>query len=245
MQDVYYEQETGMRLIKGLLAPAPFLLGAAILLLAPAGLLTGVWSWPRAWTFLAGLTIVQCAGSAILALARPASFAVRQQGLIAPRERRQPLIDAIGSVAYGFCLMAWLVFIPLDVFRLHLLAAPAPALSFTGGLAALAGVVVTNLAIAQNRFAAPTIHDQGEEGQEVIQTGLYSLIRHPLYAGNLLLFAGAALWLGSYAALIATTVFLAATLARIVIEEAYLRELLPGYAAYARRVRGRLIPFLL
>ena len=234
-----------MRLIKGLLAPAPFLLGAALLLLTPAGLLTGVWSWPRAWIFLAGLTLLQCAGSAILALARPASFAVRQTGLVAPKERAQPWIDAVGSVAYGLCIMGWLAFIPLDVFRLRLLAAPAPAISAAGGLAAIAGVIITNLAIAQNRFAAPTIHDQGAEGHAVIQTGLYGLVRHPLYAGNLLLFAGAALWLGSYAALIATTVFLAATLARIVIEEAYLREHLPDYAAYAHRVRGRLIPFLL
>jgi protein-S-isoprenylcysteine O-methyltransferase Ste14 len=234
-----------MTVIKGLLAPAPVIAAAALLLVAPAGWLAGAWTWPRAWIFLAVFAAAQCAASATLAVVRPAAFAVRQQGLIAPRERRQPLIDAVGSVAYAIWITAWLAFIPLDVFRLHLLAAPASAMSAAGGLAAIAGVLITNLAIAQNRFAAPTIHDQGQEGQVVIQTGLYGLVRHPFYAGNLLLFAGAALWLGSYAALIATTVFLGATLARIVIEEAYLRELLPDYAAYARRVRGRLIPFLL
>ena len=62
--------------------------------------------------------------------------------------------------------------------------------------------------------------------------------------GNLLLFAGAALWLGSTAALIGVSVHLAATLARIRIEEAFLRENLPDYAAYAARVRARLIPFV-
>lgn len=234
-----------MAVIKGLLAPMPVILAAALLLLAPARVLTGAWIWPSAWIFLAGLGLVQCVASVMLAVARPAAFSVRQQGLIAPPGRRQPLIDAVGSVAYWICIMAWLVFIPLDVFRLHLLATPNTLVSAAGGLAAIAGVAITYLAIAQNRFAAPTIHDQSKEGQAVIQTGLYGWVRHPFYAGNLLNFAGAALWLGSYAALIATAVFLAATLARIVIEEAYLRERLPDYATYARRVRGRLIPFLL
>ena len=54
-----------------------------------------------------------------------------------------------------------------------------------------------------------------------------------------------ALALGSYAALIAASFFLIMTLARIVIEEAFLRKALPDYAAYAARVRARLIPYLL
>ena len=56
---------------------------------------------------------------------------------------------------------------------------------------------------------------------------------------------GAALWLGSLAATLATGVHLAATLARIAIEEDFLRKQLPEYGAYARRVRARLIPFVL
>jgi protein-S-isoprenylcysteine O-methyltransferase Ste14 len=105
--------------------------------------------------------------------------------------------------------------------------------------------VIAQLAIAQNRYAAPTIHDQSAEGQQVIDTGLYGVVRHPLYAGLLLVYPGAALWLGSSAAAVASLGFLAMTLARIVIEERWLREHLPDYAAYARRVRGRLIPYLL
>lgn len=234
-----------MTIVRGALAPIPFVLAAGLLLLAPAGILAGAWGWPRAWAFLAVLCVVQCAASVTLALARPAAFAVRQQGLIAPRERRQPLIDAIGSVVYVICIAAWFAFIPLDVFSLRLLHAPPLPVSAVGGLIAISGIVIANVAIGQNRFAAPTIHDQGDEGQEVIQTGLYGLVRHPFYAGNLLFFAGAALWLGSYAALIATVVFLVATLGRIVVEEAYLRESLSDYAAYTRRVRSRLIPFIL
>ncbi|MDB5424114.1 MAG: hypothetical protein JWQ29_1530, partial [Phenylobacterium sp.] len=65
------------------------------------------------------------------------------------------------------------------------------------------------------------------------------------YAGMLLIYAGMALWLGSYAALIGVSVFLFMTLARIVVEEGYLRKTLPAYAGYARGVRSRLIPYLM
>jgi protein-S-isoprenylcysteine O-methyltransferase Ste14 len=142
-------------------------------------------------------------------------------------------------------MMAWFAFIPIDLFRLRLLPPPSAAISAAGAAATIAGVVVAYAAIAQNRFAAPTIHDQTLDGQQVIDTGLYAVVRHPFYAGMLLVYAGAALWLGSYAALIGASGFLILTLARIVIEEAYLRQALPAYAAYARRVRGRLIPYLL
>lgn len=234
-----------MRLIKGLLAPLPMLAIAAALLLAPAGLAAGVWTWPRAWGFLALFGAASMAGQAYLAVAAPASFQVRRQGLVAAKDKRQPLIDAVGSVVYALFMAAWFAFIPLDVFRLRLLPAPSLALSILGAVMTLAGVVIVHAAIAQNRYAAPTIHDQSGEGQRVIDTGLYGLVRHPFYAGMLLVYAGMALWLGSFAALIGASGFLIMTLARIVIEEAYLREHLPDYAAYAGRVRGRLIPFLL
>ena len=121
--------------------------------------------------------------------------------------------------------------------------APGAAVVTAGAGMALAGLAFSYLAIAQNRYAAPTIHQQA--GQRLIDTGLYAVVRHPFYAGMLLVYAGTALWLGSYAAAVASTAFLVMTLARIVIEEAHLRRALPGYGAYARRVRGRLIPFLL
>jgi protein-S-isoprenylcysteine O-methyltransferase Ste14 len=234
-----------MPVLRGLLAALPVIFAMTALLLLPAGMVSGVWSWPRAWWFLATFGVLSLAGSVTLAVARPASFKVRQQGVIAAKEKRQPLIDALGSVFYALCIVAWLAFIPVDVFRLRLLPAPAAAISAAGGAAAIAGVIIAYVAIAQNRFAAPTIHDQTQDGQRVIDTGLYAVVRHPFYAGMLLIYAGVALWLGSYAALICASGFLILTLARILVEEAYLRRTLPSYAGYARRVRSRLIPYLL
>ena len=234
-----------MRALWGLLSPLPVVAVLAAVLLATPGLLAGVWEWPRAWVFLAAYGGGCALASGLLAVLRPDSFRVRQQGIVARAEKKQPLIDALGVVLFTAFALGWLAFIPLDVFQLKLLPPPPAAVRVAGIVAVMLGVCVSYVAIGQNRFAAPTIHDQSAEQQRVIQTGLYSVVRHPFYAGNLLVYAGAPLWLGSYAGSIASIGFLFLTLARILIEERYLREHLPDYAAYARRVRSVLIPGLL
>lgn len=217
-----------------------------LLLLVPAGLVRGgAWLWPRGLALVLGLGAVGLAGNLALALYRPDHFRVRQQSVVAAQGRRQPWIDAAGSVALLAFGAAWLGFIPLDVFRLHLAPAPGPWASAAGGLAALVGAALTPLAVWENRFATPNVQDQTGDGQRVIDTGVYRLVRHPLYLGNLLLYVGASVWLGSYVAAAGVIVLLLATVGRIAIEERDLRARLPAYADYARRVRGRLIPFVL
>lgn len=233
-----------MRVLKGLRSALTFLIPTAALLLVPAGLVPGgTWVWSGGLLFLGLLAALVIGSQVALAVFRPASFDVRQQPLVAGKAKRQPLIDAVGLVAYLAFLAAWLVFIPADVFALHVLPPPPGWVAGLGLAAAIAGSAIAYLAVWQNQFAAPTIHEQA--GQRVIDSGVYGLIRHPLYAGNLMLFAGGAVWLGSTAAALATVAQLAATLWRIRMEEAYLRQTLPAYADYARRVRGRLIPYVL
>jgi hypothetical protein len=70
------------------------------LLLIPAGLLPGgTWIWPRGLAFIAAYGSVNGVGNLVLAVRREAHFQVRQQSVVAAREKRQPLIDAIGSVS--------------------------------------------------------------------------------------------------------------------------------------------------
>jgi protein-S-isoprenylcysteine O-methyltransferase Ste14 len=232
-----------MRALRGLRSALTFLVPVAALLLVPAGLLAGAWIWPRGLLFVGMLSAIVIGAQVAMAVYRPASFEVRQQGLVADKAKRQPLIDVIALAAYFVLLVAWLVFIPIDAFALHVLPPPPGWVAGLGLGAALAGVTIAYTAVWQNQFAAPTIHDQA--GQQVIDSGIYGLIRHPLYAGNLMMFAGGALWLGSTAAAIATVAQLCATLWRIRMEEAYLRQTLPAYADYAHRVRARLIPFVI
>jgi protein-S-isoprenylcysteine O-methyltransferase Ste14 len=218
---------------------------SAFLLLVPAGLVPGgTWLWVRGLAFVAVFAGISLAGNLALAIWRPAHFRVRQQSVVARRDRRQPLLDAIGSaglIAFG---MAWLVFIAIDVFRLHLLPAPSLWVSVVGAVTAMLGAALTPLAVWENRFATPNVQEQG--GQVIAETGVYRLVRHPLYLGNLLLSGGAPLWLGSYAAAtIGVGVVLVMTVGRIVIEERDLRARLPAYEDYASRVRARLIPFVM
>jgi protein-S-isoprenylcysteine O-methyltransferase Ste14 len=82
------------------------------------------------------------------------------------------------------------------------------------------------------------------EGQRVITTGPYAVVRHPMYASALLYVVGTPLALGSYWGFLAFAFMLPFLLWRLVDEERLLVRDLPGYAAYQRNVRYRLIPFL-
>lgn len=216
----------------------------ATLLLTPAGLVPGgTWLWPRGLAYVAAYGAINGAGNLALAVCRPAHFLVRQQSVVAPRAKRQPWLDAAGSLALLAFGAAWVVSIPLDVFRLHLLPAPGWQISLVGGAVSLLGVALTPMAVWENRFTTPNVQQQDD--QAIIRSGVYRLVRHPLYLGNLLMTGGATLWLGSYAGLWGLGVLLVFTIGRIAIEETHLRASFPEYADYARKVRGRLIPFVI
>jgi len=83
-----------------------------------------------------------------------------------------------------------------------------------------------------------------EKGQTVVDSGLYGIVRHPMYAATVLLFLMIPLILGSWYALIAIAFYPAIIIVRLKDEEALLTRELPGYAAYKQKVRYRLIPFI-
>jgi len=232
-----------MRVLRGVWAGLMAATTLAVPLLVSSVLVGDREVTARAAWLIAGVLSISIFAKVAMAMLRPANLEMRRQPPIVGRARKQPVVDAVGLVAFLTYLIAWMAFIPVDAGRFHLLA-PPPAWAMAAGLAAaIVGLSISHLAVWQNVFATPAIQQQA--GQRVIDTGLYGLIRHPLYAGNLLFFAGAALWMGSLAALAGVAVILVATLARIVIEERYLRAQLPAYADYARRVRARLVPFVI
>jgi protein-S-isoprenylcysteine O-methyltransferase Ste14 len=108
----------------------------------------------------------------------------------------------------------------------------------------VAGWWIMTLALRENAFAAPVVKHQEERQHTVIDTGVYGVVRHPMYAGAVLLLVGMPLWLESYAAAILASVPIGTLVLRILVEEQFLRRELAGYDAYTRRVRYRLIPFL-
>jgi protein-S-isoprenylcysteine O-methyltransferase Ste14 len=93
-----------------------------------------------------------------------------------------------------------------------------------------------------NTYAAANV--RVEEGQRVIDTGVYGLVRHPMYFGALFLIIGTPLALGSWWTLLLTPVFLLLLYFRIASEEKVLMRDLPGYVEYQNKVKYRLMPFV-
>ena len=94
----------------------------------------------------------------------------------------------------------------------------------------------------ENAYLSRTI--KVEEGQTVVDTGLYGIVRHPMYAVTILLFLMIPLVLDSWYALIAFGFYPAIIVIRLKDEEDLLTKELPGYAAYKKKVKCRLIPFV-
>jgi protein-S-isoprenylcysteine O-methyltransferase Ste14 len=115
-------------------------------------------------------------------------------------------------------------------------------LSAVGFVLVALGLLGYFLVFKENTFAAVTIGV--EEGQSVISTGPYGVVRHPMYVAILLLLAGTPLALGSWLGLLFAIPVTIALVWRVVYEERVLREDLGGYTDYCGRVRFRLIPGL-
>ncbi len=111
-----------------------------------------------------------------------------------------------------------------------------PAFLAVGFILLLAGYVVSDWAVVVNRFFAPVVRVDKERGHTVVTDGPYRWVRHPGYAGAVLVYAATPLVLGSWWAFIPCAATLAVVLVRTVRAE------LPGYAEYAAEVRWRLVP---
>ena len=195
----------------------------------------------RAWVFLAVMFLTMTATGAWLYVHNKVLLEERLAPLV---QREQPRADKIVLLLFLVFYAGSVLFIPLDVFRLKLLDKPAGVVSTLGLVLLGLGTWVIFRAMKDNTFATPVIKHQEDREHRVVDTGIYGVVRHPMYAGFIPMAIGAALWLESYAAAALMALPVSALVARIVIEEAFLRRELPGYEAYSHKVRYRLIPFV-
>jgi protein-S-isoprenylcysteine O-methyltransferase Ste14 len=120
---------------------------------------------------------------------------------------------------------------------------PVPAyVSIIGNALIVLSFVMFFFVMKANSYAASTI--QVEEGQPVISTGPYAYVRHPMYAGALVLLAGVPLALDSWWGLLLILLFMPVLIWRLIDEENFLHKNLPGYTAYTQKVRYRLLPYV-
>jgi protein-S-isoprenylcysteine O-methyltransferase Ste14 len=120
---------------------------------------------------------------------------------------------------------------------------PVPtAVCLAGDVLVAVGLGVAMLVVVQNSHAAATV--RVEAGQQVVSTGLYGLVRHPMYTGNIILMLGIPLALGSYWGLLFVIPVLVVLALRIRDEEKLLGQELDGYREYTQQVRYRLVPHM-
>jgi len=208
-----------------------------IMLFLPARTLV----WGRAWIFLG---VVFVAASATMFGVFGRNEDLLNERYKSPVQVGQPLVDKIVLILFIAAFAGTIIFIPLDVFRYHLMNSPGPMFSLLGMVLFIAGWSLITIAFKENTFSAPVVKHQKERKQTVIDSGVYARVRHPMYSSVILLLVGMALWLGSCAAALAAILPIALIGIRIIFEERFLRRELKGYDAYTARVRYRLIPYL-
>jgi len=208
---------------------------AAILFLA-----AGDWGWPQGWVFLGELAVSTLAVNLWLTWHDPALLASR---LSAPVQSDQQPWDRTFMLVGLLVFVGWLVLCALDARRFGWSRVPRGMQAFGAVLIALCMIVVWQV-FCFNSFAAPQVRVQIERQQRVITDGPYRIVRHPMYAGSLLMFVGTPLLLGSWWGLLFVPIGAIGIGMRAVGEERMLRRELAGYEDYTRHVRFRMVPGL-
>ena len=198
----------------------------------------GTQQWPAAWVFLATSAVLGTACGLWLARTDPALLAERMR----LRARKQPAADKAFVLAFVVTALIWFVVMGLD-HRARWSDVPL-ALQVLGFAMYLLSTALIMWVFRENTFAAPMVRIQTERNHQVISTGPYAFVRHPMYSGMMLFFFGAPLLLGSWWGVAMAPLFAVLLAIRAGIEERALIAGLPGYADYVTRVRYRLVPGL-
>jgi protein-S-isoprenylcysteine O-methyltransferase Ste14 len=203
------------------------------LLFVPAGTL----HYWQAWVYSAIFMSASALTTLYVINRDPALLERRMSGgPTAEKEPAQKLIMVFTSIGF----IALLVVPALD-HRFGWSAVPLSAV-IAGDVLVVIGFSLIALVYRENTFASATI--EVVENQRVISTGPYAIVRHPMYAGGILLLLGTPLSLGSYWGLVPFAAIIPFLIWRLLDEERFLAKNLPGYTEYQKRVRHRLVPFV-
>ena len=210
-----------------------FLLGVLLvgtLIFLPAGTLRFAGGW-----LLMAILFVPMFAAGLVMLAKDPEL-LRRRLDAKEKEREQSLVVKLSGLMFilGFVVAG------LD-YRFGWLSLPG-WVNVAAAVAFLAAYVLYAEVLRENTYLSRTI--RVEEGQKVIDTGLYGIVRHPMYSATLLLFLSMPLVLGSVIALPIFFLYPLLIVKRLRHEEALLEEQLAGYRDYKNRVKYRLIPFI-
>ena len=210
-----------------------FLLGGVMigaLLFLPA------WTvrYPGGWLFMALLLIPTAIMGVVLLIKAPDLLEKRLSDK--ENEATQKGVVALSGLMFLFGFV-----LPSLDFRFGWSSVPL-WVTVVSSVLFLAGYAMFAEVLRENAYLSRTVEVQ--KGQKVISTGLYGVVRHPMYMATLLMFLPMPLILGSFWGLIPLAVYPVVIAVRIVNEEKVLTEGLEGYAEYKTRVKYRLVPFI-
>lgn len=220
-------------LIQAVAASLSGLLFFGVVLFWPAG----TFDYWQAWVYIAIFTVVS--------LAPTVYWGLRQPDVLRRRMRSGPIaetrtVQKVATVGILATVVVMSVLSALD-HRVGWSNVPT-AIVVLGDVLVAFGLAMSLLVVNQNNYAAATITVESQ--QPVISTGMYGVVRHPMYVGALIMIAGMPLALDSYWALLTFVPAVAVLALRIGDEEKMLRQELTGYEEYTQKVRYRLVPGL-
>ena len=210
-----------------------FILGVVLI-----GLLIFLPAWTlnyfNGWLFMGVLFIPMFIVGIIMMIKNPKLLASRLDAK--EKQKEQGMVIKLSGLMFvvGFVLAG------LD-FRFMWLILP-PIVSYISVGIFLLAYLMWGIVLKQNTYLSRTI--KVEENQQVIDNGLYGVVRHPMYTATIFLFLSMPLILGSLISFFVFLLYPVLIIVRIINEEKYLEENLMGYKEYKKKVKYRIIPFI-
>lgn len=222
------ESKEKVSMFKTVLVPIVIMIVLGAILFIPAGSF-GFW---QAWMWLVEFLFMMLYMGVYLNKKNQALLKRRME--FKEKEKMSAIQKLLNLYILGY-------FVPGFDYRFHWSSVPVP-LVILSNIIVIVGLIVIILVFKENSYASTTV--KVENGQSVITTGPYSIVRHPMYTGMVLITLLTPLALGSYWAIIPFFFSLPSTILRIRNEEKLLKVHLTGYNDYCLKTKYRLIPFI-
>ncbi len=201
----------------------------------------GDWSWLEGWIFGGYMVGLSFTITIYLYIKDPA--------LLKERMKRPGADNTEGWDKYWFYIfillfLSWFVIMPLDAMRFGWTAEFALWIKCVGGISFIPSFYFIFMSFAENTFLSPNVRHQKEREHKLVDTGVYGMVRHPMYLGAIFWMIGGPLLVSSLYGLLFGFLSAFALMIRIVGEEKMLVKELDGYKAYRKKVKWRLFPLL-
>lgn len=203
--------------------------------------LGGSITWVEGWIFSLWFIVMILSTVIHMYVKDPDLLAERRK---APGSGNQKRWDAYILYMIFIISILWIIIMPLETKRFGWSPAFPLWLKIIGGFSLILSLYFIFMTTRENNYLSTRVRIQYERKQQIVSTGVYNFVRHPLYLGYLLLMIGGTLLLGSIVGFAFGLLGIMAIVVRIIGEEKMLLHELEGYKEYREKVKYKLIPFI-